>query len=203
MKKSITVIAFLATGFFALESCNNQEEANQTTTAEQIPAAESSTTNYQRIGKGLALKTKESLENSLSRAIASKGFDGAVEFCNTKAIPITDSVSKSLNASIKRVSDQPRNSGNQAKEGELFYIDMCKQSLEEGKELKPFISEDDKKMIGYYPIITNSLCLNCHGTKDDIKTETLAKINRLYPNDQATGYKEKELRGIFVVKMDK
>ena len=66
------------------------------------------------------------------------------------------------------------------------------------------VSEINGKMVGYYPIVTNQMCLQCHGKAyKDINDATLNKINKLYPNDQATGYLENELRGIFVVEMNK
>ena len=36
----------------------------------------------------------------------------------------------------------------------------------------------------------------------EIKQNTLAKIDKMYPSDKATGYSENELRGIWVIKMD-
>ena len=48
------------------------------------------------------------------------------------------------------------------------------------------------------------MCLQCHGQlKTEILPETLSKINKLYPNDLATGYKIDELRGIWDVEMKK
>lgn len=208
MKKSILILSILVSSLLVLESCENQQSPSKKKVSQgQIIEQEnnniSKEKNYLLIGKKLAIQTKESLGENLKQAIGTRGFSGAVEFCNIQAIPITDSVSKSLHAKIKRVSDKPRNKMNQAREGEIFYIDMCKQSLAEGKELKPFISEDENKMIAYYPIVTNQMCLNCHGSSKDIASETLAKINSLYPEDQATGYNENELRGLFVIEMDK
>ena len=64
----------------------------------------------------------------------------------------------------------------------------------------PKFTESDGETKGYFPIETNAACLQCHGSKDlDIKPKVLKKIAQLYPKDQATGYKEHQLRGIFVV----
>lgn len=203
MKIRIILIAMLIMSIAVFESCENQEVSKNENTTEHQQVAPSSDINYMHIGQNLALKTKASLGANLQKAIAVNGAAGAVEFCNLKAIAITDSTARSLNATIRRVSDQPRNRANQAKEGELFYIDMCKQALEKGKDLKPFVSESAEKVVGYYPIVTNSMCLNCHGSSSDINAETLAKINSLYPEDQALNYAANQLRGIFVVEMDK
>ena len=52
--------------------------------------------------------------------------------------------------------------------------------------------------------MTNIMCLQCHGKPDkDILPNTLTKIGSLYPEDKAIGYGVDELRGIWVVEMDK
>ena len=56
----------------------------------------------------------------------------------------------------------------------------------------------------YYPIKTNSMCLQCHGKPNsNIKSNTLNKIKNLYPNDLATGYNENEIRGIWSITFNK
>jgi hypothetical protein len=58
-------------------------------------------------------------------------------------------------------------------------------------------------MIVYYPILTNAMCLQCHGKpEEDIKPSTLSKLHMLYPQDKGVGYEENELRGIWVVEME-
>lgn len=204
MKKQLIVLTVIISNLILVASCDNEPKKTATPNPkEQVRTSSLEDDNYLEIGKKLTMQTKASLANKLQQAIASKGYDGAVEFCNIQAIPITDSISLALNAKIRRVSDKPRNKTNQAKDGELFYIEMCKKALEDDKELKPFISENEEKMIGYYPIVTNQTCLNCHGQSKEIGASTLAKLNELYPADEATNYKANEVRGLFVVEMNK
>jgi nitrate reductase cytochrome c-type subunit len=155
-------------------------------------------------GRKIAINTKKVLGKNLIKAINSKGTEVALSFCSTRAIPITDSMSIALNAKIKRVSDKNRNHKNNANQTELAYINKAKLSLEKGKEPKPQLIELENKKVGYYPILTNQMCLQCHGQKEsDISINTLSKIKKLYPKDLAIGYKVNELRGIWVVEMDK
>jgi hypothetical protein len=59
-------------------------------------------------------------------------------------------------------------------------------------------------MIGYYPVLTNGMCLRCHGNPGrDIQAFTAALLRQEYSTDQATGYGVDELRGIFAVIMRK
>lgn len=160
--------------------------------------------NYEDLGRNVANETKANLGKNLMAAIKEKGAAGAVEFCNTRAIPITDSMSVVLNTKVKRVSDKPRNPINQANADELAYIESWKTAKAKGEKTVPLIAEHNGKMVGYYPIETNAMCLQCHGTPEkQINSETLSKINKFYPTDKAVGYGENEIRGIFVVQMDK
>jgi len=159
---------------------------------------------YKSLGKQIALSTKSVLGKNLMSAIQNGGSHSAVEFCNTRAIPLTDSMAAKLNVSVKRVSDKPRNPDNKANESELEYIASAKNQLTNGEELTPHLIERGGKMVGYYPITTNEMCLQCHGTPEaDIDKLTQSKIAEKYPDDKATGYGANEIRGIWVIEMDK
>jgi mono/diheme cytochrome c family protein len=159
---------------------------------------------YMEQGQQYAMATKAVLGKNLLGAINKKGSAGAVEFCNTRAIPLTDSMQYVQNVQIKRVSDQNRNPDNRANADELAYIQAAKAALQNGETIQGKVAERNGQMVGYYPIITNDMCLQCHGDPaNDISPETLNKIQTLYPDDAATGYKTNELRGIWVVEMPK
>lgn len=163
---------------------------------------EADTINYLKVGKKIALQTKGVLGKNLLSAIQTKGTSEAVTFCNMNAIHITDSMSMALEASIKRVSDQPRNPNNKANPEELAYIKNTKQLLATNQAPQPKIIHNPQHVTGYYPIITNKMCLQCHGdVTQNIESKTLATIQKKYPNDAAVNYKANELRGIWVVQM--
>jgi cytochrome c553 len=160
--------------------------------------------NYLEKGKEMAMQTKAQLGSNLMAAVKEKGPEGAVEFCNTRAYPLTDSMAVVLGAKIKRVSDQPRNPANRANDKELNYIVNAKAELTQGKAASPQLSDLGETMLGYYPITTNAMCLKCHGEPNtQVNQATLDVLNALYPEDMATGYGENELRGIWVVEMNK
>lgn len=159
---------------------------------------------YEDRGRNIANGAKAQLGKNLLAAIKQRGTTGAVTFCNTRAIALTDSMANVYHASVKRVSDRNRNPDNKASEAETEYIEQQKQRLLNGEKTTPKLFEDGDKMTGYYTIETNKMCLQCHGRKDkDITPETYAEISRLYPEDKATGYSENEVRGIWVITMNK
>lgn len=155
-------------------------------------------------GQRIAMQTKSVLGKNLLQAINAKGTAGALSFCNARAIPLTDSMSVALNAKVKRVSDKNRNPDNKANTREMEYIRNAKAAISKGDAVKPKITSNASSYTGYYPILTNKMCLQCHGkVGSDIATNVSEKIKALYPSDRATGYGVDQLRGIWVVELEK
>lgn len=156
--------------------------------------------NFTDIGLGYAMATKAQLGKNLMKAIQDKGTVGAIGFCNNNAIKLTDSISVMKNAIIKRVSDKPRNPDNQAKEDELSYITTFKKLMASGGEIKPIVKRNNGEVAFYSPIVTNAMCLQCHGKPNkQIEPATLNALKDLYPSDKAVGYDVNEVRGIWSI----
>jgi cytochrome c553 len=159
---------------------------------------------YEEIGLEYALSTKKLLGQNLMETIQKKGTLEALAFCTIHAMPLTDSMSVKYNATIKRVSDKNRNPNNRANAEELVYIAQFKKEIAENIESKPVVVVDKgEKVQFYYPIPTNTMCLQCHGKPENIKSDVQAKIKALYPKDLAVGYGENEVRGIWSITFDK
>ena len=156
---------------------------------------------YEEIGLEYALATKAVLGKNLMGAIQSKGTMHAMEFCNVQAMPLTDSMSIHYNAKIRRVSDKNRNPNNKANAEELQYIEQFKADVVNKRESKPVVIEKGNQVQFYYPIPTNTMCLQCHGTQ--MKPEVTQQLLKLYPNDLAVGYGENEVRGIWSITFEK
>lgn len=156
-----------------------------------------------KIGMQYALAAKGALGKNLMKALQEKGTVGALEFCNVKALPLTDSIAQLKNAMIKRVSDKPRNQGNLANAEELGYISYFKGIIAAGTEPKPILKEEDDTVHFYFPITTNAMCLQCHGSpNEEVQPVTMAKLLDLYPSDKALGYNTNEVRGIWAISFD-
>ncbi|MCB9222794.1 MAG: DUF3365 domain-containing protein [Crocinitomicaceae bacterium] len=154
-------------------------------------------------GFQFAMSTKSVLGKNLKGKINTEGTDGALEFCNLNAFHLTDSMATEFGVKIKRVSDKNRNPNNLANNDELAIIQSFKEQLEKGEEITSTTKEMDNVVIGYYPILTNDMCLQCHGTSKEIKPSTAELIKQKYPNDKGIGYGVNQLRGIWVVEMQK
>ena len=70
--------------------------------------------------------------------------------------------------------------------------------------VKPELHVEGDQVVGYYPILINGMCLQCHGQAgEEIKAGTLEKLTALYPEDKAKGYKDGGFRGVWVVGMQR
>ncbi|WP_178984940.1 Tll0287-like domain-containing protein [Winogradskyella helgolandensis] len=159
---------------------------------------------YGERGLKYALTTKAVLGKNLMGTIQKKGILEALNFCNLQAYPLTDSMSVVHNATIKRVTDKPRNPNNKANTEELGYIRDFKEVIANNEEPKPIVKKMDDKVKVYYPITTNNMCLQCHGKPNEtVEASTLTRIKSLYPMDKALGYDINEVRGIWSITFDK
>ena len=155
--------------------------------------------NYEQVGLQYLSDAQKVLAGNLISSIQKQGTVKAIEFCNINAIPLTEEVSKKHNAKIKRATDKPRNQDNKASSQELIQILNFKDQILNNKQISPTIIKSKEKVNFYFPIITNSMCLQCHGTTQDITPSVKSKIHELYPKDIAIGYKENQVRGIWSI----
>jgi mono/diheme cytochrome c family protein len=163
-------------------------------------AAQEAEGTYAEKGRKQALQTKGILGKNLMGAIKAGGPENAVNFCNVRAIPLTDSSSNVLR--VQRVSDRARNPANAADSFQLVQIQEIRKDLKEGKTNIHRLVEGEETVTGFYPIMTDAFCLQCHGKKGvDINPATISALEALYPDDHAVDYAANQLRGVWVVTM--
>lgn len=158
------------------------------------------TGNLSPLERGLqhVMAVKSVLGKNLLNAVQQRGPHGAVDFCSTRALPITDSMAVERGAAIRRVSDRNRNPANAAGSEEKAYLVECREKITRGEKPTPRLVTVGGRQYGYYPIITDEMCLQCHGN-EEISAQTRAAIAAKYPHDLATGFARGDLRGMWVV----
>ncbi len=198
MKISKIVSLILFAGLIYFSGCKEKSKSDKETPSLATPSKD-----YGEIGLKYANTTQAVLGKNLMGAIQKEGTLGALGFCNVQAYPLTDSMAVVHRARIKRVSDKPRNPMNKASAEERGYIEGFKRDLASGSNIEPIVKTDGDQVHFYSPIITNAMCLQCHGKPgEQVKPATMAKLLELYPSDVAIGYKENEVRGIWAIVYD-
>ncbi len=196
--KELSIIIILAGILFS--SCQQKRTTNET--AETVSVDKYA--EYEELAYEIILKAKGILGMNLITSIQQGGASHAVSFCSEKAIFLTDSVAAANEVSIKRVAEKYRNPLNAAGKNDLAYIRLVEESIKNGEKAKPQLLEKGDKLEIRYPIFTDELCLQCHGKiNENISVENLSRILSVYPEDKATGFEIKSLRGIWVVEMNK
>lgn len=143
------------------------------------------------------------LKGELKTAMKSSGPIAAINVCHERAPAIAQELSQKYNAVVYRTSLKPR--ATPAQDWEITVLENFNERQAKGEDIATMdafrivkTGEHDRlhymKAIGTMPV-----CTTCHGT--DIKPEIQAKLNELYPNDQATGYTAGQVRGAFSIQL--
>ena len=154
------------------------------------PAADDATERATQAVNELKLTLKKELE----RAMAAGGPDNAIAVCRERAPALAREIGQKHDVLVGRSSHKLRSSSNALRPWVKPVLDEWLKAP--AAERKPRVVSVSKAVVGYVePIATQALCLSCHG--EQVPESTRAKIRAAYPGDQAIGFKEGDLRGLF------
>lgn len=201
MKKIFGIVVMAS--FVACSS--NRSEVAETTEVKTAHAI-LDTAKFLAIGDEMAKQTQQILLANVANAIKEKGVAGAVDFCNTRAVSLTDSASDMFLAQISRVSNLNRNPNNglNSNMDKTAWNEIVLMMSDASLPDKHIIIQENNETYYFKAIpIGMPTCLSCHGVVgQDINKETYDVIQAKYPNDKATGYKMGELRGLWKIKLN-
>jgi hypothetical protein len=143
--------------------------------------------------KNEALKRMQLYGEKLKTALVSGLKSGpiqAIDVCSKMAPLIAKEVSDNK-IKVGRVSHKPRNFSNTIKK----WMEPSIKTYLSGEKTQPFVTiKIDNHTTGHIkPIMTDGVCLTCHG--QSITPEVATAIQKLYPKDSATGFSLGEIRG--------
>ncbi len=147
-----------------------------------------------------------SLKTALLSAMQDGGPVEAVAVCNLIAPTLAAEMTKKHGLDISRTSLKIRNPQNEADEWETSVLQQFETRLKSGEAIQSLtFSEKVKTDTGQQwrmmkAIPTDKVCLACHGTK--IAPPVQANLDKYYPDDMATGFKLRDIRGAFTVSKD-
>ncbi|MBL39106.1 MAG: hypothetical protein CMP07_11925 [Xanthomonadales bacterium] len=144
------------------------------------------------------------LVDALREALVSRGPTGGVEACSIKAPQIAQQISNDR-FEVGRTALRVRNPDNAPDDWETSVLQRFERGLSHGTDpagLEEWqVETTDGGRVGRYmkAIPTGPQCVLCHG--ENIAPDLRETIQRLYPEDQATGFAPGELRGAFSVRV--
>ncbi|MCA9083298.1 MAG: DUF3365 domain-containing protein [Planctomycetaceae bacterium] len=145
-----------------------------------------------------AMAAKEELFRRLSGRLMSvlqaEGPAKAIEVCKVDAGAFSEQVGREFGVSIGRTSFRLRSGVNPPPSWSQSFVD---QRVAEPR----FVSLPGETLGAFLPIMLQKKCELCHGPEDQIADDVKAAIKLQYPNDQAMGFVEGDLRGWFWVEV--
>lgn len=142
----------------------------------------------------------------LSEEIHRAGLASSVAVCNEKAPQMAKAASEQSGWAIRRVSLKNRNPKAVPDAWERAALQEFDQRAAAGEtlsQLEKFARVEAQGRTEYRymkALPTQPLCLSCHGSSSNIEADVAAKLQALYPNDQATGYALGQVRGAITVR---
>lgn len=137
------------------------------------------------------------LQQELADALAEGGPARALEVCSRRASELTAEVSATKGMDVRRVSLRHRNPQNRATTGEASVLAMMAAHPDLSDTT---IVRDGQPFYMRAIRIGTPLCLQCHGTEDQLGEGVAERLGALYEDDLATGFGLGDLRGAFVVR---
>ena len=151
-------------------------------------------------------QTQAALQQELQAALKKGGPELAVHACSVRALAVAKEASQKQNMIIRRTSLKLRNQYDAPDKWEKQVLENFERRVKQGEnpaqmEHYEFVQTDGAKEFRYMKAIAipkGAPCLICHG--ENIDPVLLTKIKGRYPGDEATGFKEGDLRGAFSVR---
>lgn len=153
--------------------------------------------------RGLAGNLMLSLQGELFAAMKDGGAVKALEVCRTRAPEIARETAAGTPWRISRTAAKVRNPESAPDAWESSRLEEFRARLAAGEEMATLeafevVESEGRPTFRYMKAIgTASPCLSCHGTA--LRADVAAKVNELYPEDEATGFTTGQLRGAFTL----
>lgn len=164
------------------------------------PADAASLAAARAAAKGLG----ETLKAQLVAAIKAGGPVAAVGVCRSIAPAIAEDQSQAHAVKVGRTALKVRNPANAPDAFERRVLEDFVRKINAGAdpaslEHAETVTQNGESVFRYMKAIPTAAepCLTCHGS--NLEPALKAEIQRLYPDDQATGFDPGELRGAFTV----
>ena len=145
----------------------------------------------------VAQQYMKSLKSRLMQAMKAGGPVEAINVCREQAGSIARQLEAETGWKVGRTSLKPRNRHNAPDPWATQVLQQFQRDWQ-GEPLEHATWSTDGRTYRYMKTIAvQAPCLSCHGEK--LAPDVRQTLQRLYPEDQATGYRAGDLRGAFLL----
>ena len=134
------------------------------------------------------------LKMQLKEAMAAGGPVEAVTVCRDAAPQFLTETTSEVGFELGRSSHKLRNPENAPKEAVATYLEKYSDS---GAKAPVEATKTGETWTVIAPIVTQPVCLTCHGDTAHFSPELDQALGESYPEDEATGFQAGDLRGVF------
>ncbi len=195
-------VAMLALAVLVISGCSTKEEPPSTESESTVSQPSGEEQLYLYAAEELITQFTTALQGELVSAIDSAGAVNALRVCRETA-PELAAAHTDAGWSLRRVTKKFRNPDNRADSSETAYL----ASFADTSQNAPTFlvdwtgdKDDSVRTFRYYqPIKMRPPCLKCHGDLQTLAPGVYRTLKKQYPTDRATGYRNGELAGMFVV----
>lgn len=135
---------------------------------------------------------QQTLLSQVSTSMQDRGPAGTITVCKDLAPQLTEQIGSKHGLRIGRTSHRLRNPGNEGPAWMKAVVDARRD------EVVTMAGPGDAVGLAI-PIHVAAPCLACHGRPDSLAAEVVSALGEQYPDDEATGFAEGDLRGWFWV----
>jgi hypothetical protein len=156
--------------------------------------------------RSVASSVPPKLLSVLVEEIGKGGPEGAIEVCREQAPKMALAASESTGWKIRRVSLNNRNPKAVPDAWERATLEEFDRRAAAGTnpatlERGEIVTEGGAQSYRYMKALpVQELCLGCHGPSDKLSAAVRARLERLYPQDRATGYSVGQIRGAMTIR---
>lgn len=153
-----------------------------------VPAVADADSTIARLQRRLGARLKSEVE--------SKGLVAAVAVCRDSAQYMTAEIVERQGAGIAagRTSHRLRNAGNAPRPWAQSYVAAIAPGSK-AADYAPVVVDLGDRVGLLRPMDTAALCVRCHGMADSLAPDLAAALREAYPQDQALGFAEGDMRG--------
>ncbi len=170
-------------------------------------AAEDELDSREREADAVATTLVRELGVALKTSMAESGPTNAITVCRDIAPAIANEYSRRNGWKVTRIGTRARNPMMGLPDAwEQEGLQYLREKIDAGASLSDttytaVVTEGSQRYFRFMkPLVTQPLCLSCHGSADTIPTEVGEVLQQHYPFDQAIDYRLGELRGAVSIK---